>query len=161
MSLVPDKIRKTKKVVDTSKLDAFVDEGLAGQRDRQPDAATAPELPPARGAQETGEATAAGSARRGGRKGADEGPKARRKSASGSETGEWKRSMHRAPSVAFSVRIPTPLLERMRDVVAAVDGESLTSLLVEGAAARVEDIETTYAEQVGQELPTRRQKVEL
>lgn len=157
MSLVPDKIRKSKKIVDSSKLDAFVDEGLAGQTRRQ-------EGPPSKGAQETAKREAdevlGNEATRSDTTKNEPRAKARRKTPAAPAT-SWKQGIHRAPSVAFSVRIPTPLLERMRDVVAAVDGESLTSLLVEGASARVEEIEATYSEQVGQELPTRRRKIEL
>lgn len=158
MSLVPNKVRRTKKVPSDDRLDAFVDEGLAGKAQRR--AGTSSESPstPVR---DPGQAPARSPE-------ADPEPSpGRRRGAQSSSAKKkdrektWRDSMQRAPSVAFSVRIPTPLLDRMRDVVAAVDGESLTRLLVEGAANRVMEIEDTYVDQVGQPLPARREKVEL
>ena len=159
MSLVPDKVRKSKKVVDTNKLDAFVDEGLASKADssrrRPTKTGTDGESKPTASVEASVETPAAKPARK-------RTPKAEgSKTKTAQDTATWRKNMHRAPSVAFSVRIPTPLLERMRDVVAAVDGESLTRLLVEGASARVEEIESSYQDQVGQPLPQRRQKIEL
>lgn len=150
MSLVPDKVRKTKKSVDSGKLEAFVDQGLAPAESRTP-------KKPAPGPKKSATVSEpSGPTSRRGPKTSTAEP-----AAAEADAQPWRKSMQRAPSVAFSVRIPTPLLERMRDVVAAVDGESLTSLLVEGAAARVEEIESSYSEQVGRPLPNRRRKVEL
>jgi len=159
MSLVPDKVRKAKKLVDVDKLDAFVDEGLAKRapvrRSTEHSSAATEYIRDAQSKSSSHPSSASSQS-------SDKRTVRNTKSGGGAKkTPAWQNRLAKAPSVAFSVRIPTPLLERMRDVVAAVDGETLTSLLVEGATERVAAIETSYEKQVGQALPNRQEKVEL